>query len=320
MTVTHDDRPHPVPPIAYLRYKENWFFLIFDPENDVFGATHIVSEPGMDRISFACHLSVRGTYFAHGNVLPFPKDFAMAPELGDGALTVRFVEPHQRIELALHNDDVDLDVAFTARSPLFNFDDYHHANPDKVGVPEVTNFGTNLQNVHQQQAMRTQGTLSLKSGERFEINALGYRDHSRSVRSDNMVLKHFWTGLHFGNHTFGAMQVTGRMRPTLPGLGGYVHDPEKGLRALRDVSIVGSGEGPGGVPALVEFTLTDIYGEAFDITADLTERHAFVPLHVEQAGPMPFIYEIVENFAKLHLEQTGEEGVGLIEVGWSVDV
>jgi hypothetical protein len=322
MTVTHDDMPHPVPPIAYLRYKENWFFLIFDEPNNIFGAVHVVSEPGFDRIRFACHLSVGGEYFAYGNEVPFPADFAMAPELGDGTFTVRFVTAHKQIDLSLHNADIDLDVSFLDRAPVFNFDDYHHANPDKVGVPEVINFGTNQQNVHQQQAMRTRGELAVKTGplagSRFSIDALGYRDHSRSVRSDNMVLKHFWTGLHFPNHVFGAMQVASILRPDTPGLGGYVHDEEKGLRALRDIEIVGSGDGPDGVPATVEWRLTDIYGEEFTITADLRERFAHVPLHSEKAGAMPFVYEIVENFATLTLKQTGETGIGLVEVGWSV--
>jgi hypothetical protein len=324
MTVTHDDRPHPVPPIAYLRYKENWFFLIFDPGNEVFGAIHLVSEPGFERIRFACHLSVAGELFMHGSEVPFPADFAMAPELSDGTMTVRFVKAHEQIDLSLHNADLDLEISFLARAPLFNFDDYHAGNPDKIGVPEVTNFASNQLNVHQQQAMRTRGELTVKTGElagrTFAVDALGYRDHSRSVRADNMVLKHFWTGLHFPRHVFGAMQVTGVMRPDVAGLGGYVHDDEKGLRALRDIEIVGSGEGPGGVPANVEWRLTDVYGEPFTITADLHRRHAHVPLHTEKAGAAPFVYEIVENFAPLRLEQTGEEGIGLVEVGWSVPV
>jgi hypothetical protein len=316
--------PHPVPPIAYLRYKENWFFLIFDDSNDVFGAVHVVSEPGFERIRYACHLSVCGVQLRYGSEVPFPPDFAMAPELGDGTIAIRFVKAHEQIDLSLHNADLDLDISFLGRSPVFDFDDYGHANPDKVGVPEIINFASNQQNVHQQQGMRTRGELTVKTGElagrSFSIDALGYRDHSRSIRADNMVLKHFWTGLHFPDHVFGAMQVTGILRPDTPGLGGYVHDEDKGLRALRDIEIVGSGEGPGGVPATVEWRLTDVYGEEFTIGADLTQRFAHVPLHTEKAGAAPFVYEIVENFAPLTLKQTGDAGIGLVEVGWSVPV
>jgi hypothetical protein len=121
MPVTHDDLPHPVPPIAYLRYKENWFFLILDQHNDVFGAIHVVGEPGFDRIRYSVNLRI----------------------------------------------------------------------------------------------------------------------------------------------------------------GGEVHD------------------------------------QPFTIVADLTRRFAHVPLHTESAGAMPFVYDIVENFAPLELKETGETGIGIVEVGWS---
>jgi hypothetical protein len=322
MTTTHDDMPHPVPPIAYLRYKENWFFLIFDEPNDVFGAIHVVSEPGFERLRLACHLSVRGELFAYGNQVPFPTDFAMAPELGDGAMAVRFVKAHEQIDLSLHDDDVDLEISFLGRSPAFTFESYDHSNPDRITVPEVMNFASNQQNVHQQQGMRTRGELAVKTGElagtSFTIDALGYRDHSRSIRSDNMVHRHFWTGLQFPTHTFGAMQVSVITRPDVSGVGGYVYDDRTGLRALRDIEITGAGDGPGGVPAKVEWKLTDVYGEAFTIEADLTQRFAHVPLKSESAGAIPFVYEIIENFAPLKLQQSGEDGIGLVEVGRSV--
>ena len=37
MTTMHDDLPHPIPPFAYLRYKENYFFILIAPDQDVFG-------------------------------------------------------------------------------------------------------------------------------------------------------------------------------------------------------------------------------------------------------------------------------------------
>jgi hypothetical protein len=67
----------------------------------------------------------------------------------------------------------------------------------------------------------------------------------------------------------------------------------------------------------VELHLTDIHDNPLTIVADLTRRYAHVPLHTEAAGPMPFIYDIVENLAPLELKETGDTGVGIIEVGWS---
>lgn len=320
-TVTHDDMPHPVPPIAFLRYKENWFFLIMDEKNSVFGATHVVSEPGFERVRFASHLMVKGELFKYGNEIPFPENFGFASELGDGKFAVRFIKAHERIDFSLHDDNVDLDISFLNRAPLFNFEEYDHANPGTVTLKEVSGMGAPQQSVHQQQGMLTKGKVTMKNGacagQTFQVDALGYRDHSRSVRCDSFTLKHFWTGLHFPNHVFGAMSVTGILRPTEPANCGYVHDEAGGLRSLRQVDITGSGNGPGGIPATVEWKLTDINDQPFTIVADLTKRYAHVPLQTEKPGAAPFIYDIVENFAPLTLKETGETGIGLVEVGWS---
>ena len=319
MVTTNDDMPHPVPPSAYLRYKENWLFLIFDKENDIFGAIHVGSEPIFERISFACNLSIQGKLFKHGRQIPFPDDFAFSSELGDGYLTVRFIKAHEQIDLSLQNDDLVLEVSFLKRGPLFNFDDYDSANPDKVLLKEVMGIATNQQHVHQQQGMQVRGKLSLNTNgaatRDFDIDAPGYRDHSRSIRSDNLVLRHIWTGLHFPKHIFGVTTVTSSLRPNLPTLCGYVFDERQGLRALGDIEFKGKGEGPDNQPANVEFRLTDIYGETFSLSADLQNRFASVPLQSEKPGPTPFVYSIVENFAPLKLHDTGEEGIGLVEIG-----
>ncbi len=321
MGVTHDDMPHPVPPIAYLRYKENWFFLIMDQANDVFGAIHIVGEPGFDRIRYSVNLRVGGELFAYGNQVPFPLDFAMSPWLGDGRFAVEFVAPHERIDLTLDSDAVELRVSFTARAPLFDLADYEHANPEAVTLAEIVQFASNQQSVHTQQGMRTRGQVTVRSGEQagrtVRIDGLGYRDHSRMVRCDNMVERHVWSGLNFPGHVFGAMSLTGVYRPNSPANSGYVWDDEHGLRSLRQVEITGSGEGPGGIPATVQWRLTDVYDRPFTIVADLSRRFAHVPLHSESAGAAPFVYDIVENFAPLELEETGETGIGIVEVGWS---
>ena len=323
VTTTNDDMPHPVPPTAYIRYKENWFFLIFDRKNGIFGAIHIVSEPIFDRVSFACHLSIGGQLFKHGSQIPFPEDFAFSPELGDGILTVRFVRAHEQIDISLRSDEVVMDISFLKRGPLFNFDDYDSANPEKPNLKEIMSIATNQQHIHQQQGMLVRGSIATRSGktgdQTFSIDALGYRDHSRSIRSDNLVLRHFWTGFHFSRHIFGVMKVTSSLRPDLPTHCGYVYDEEQGLRPLRDIDIQGKGGGPDNQPAQVEFRLSDIYGESFTISADLNNRFASVPLQSEKPGPTPFVYDIIENFVPLKLHETGESGTGLVEIGKIVE-
>jgi hypothetical protein len=321
MITTNSDRPHPVPPIAYLRYKENWFFLIFDKTNDIFGAIHIVSEPIFERVRFACHLSVQGELFKHGSEVPFPENFAFAPELGDGKFKASFVKAHEQIDLSLVNDDIEMHISQLNRGPVFNFEDYDYANPDKPSLKEVTNLASNQQFVHMQQGLYSKGSVTVKNGKAagktFMVDALGYRDHSRCVRADNYTLKHFWTGLHFENHIFGVMSVTNILRPNSPTNCGYVYDKEGGLRSLRNIAIEGRGEGPGNLPEEVVFTLDDIYGEKFNLVASINNRFAHVPLYTEKPGALPFVYAITENFVPIHFNETNETGIGLVEIGWS---
>jgi hypothetical protein len=82
MTTTHDDYPHPVPPLAYLRWKENYFFILIDARSDVFGILHFNNEPGFDRSRFTCNLSICGVPFEYHNTTPLPADFEMEEAFG----------------------------------------------------------------------------------------------------------------------------------------------------------------------------------------------------------------------------------------------
>jgi hypothetical protein len=319
MITTHDDLPHPVPPVAYLRYKENWFFIMLDVANSVYGMAHFNFEPGQDRARVSCNLMVRGELFKYGNQIAFPRGFALSPRIGDERLGVHFIEPHTRIDLKLASDDVDLDVSFAKHAPTFDYAAYDAANPEKVSPQELVNFATNQMFHHQQQAMTISGTLRLKGGkakeETIRIAGLGYRDHSRGMRCDHMSLRHVWSFLYFPKTVIGAMSLVNVMRPSLISNSGYVFDAS-GMRSLGNMDIVPSGEAPGGMPAAVHFNLHDVYGAPFTVTADIAKRMGYVPLVVEAANAGGFNYNIVENFAPVTLKETGETGHALVEIGF----
>jgi hypothetical protein len=98
MSTIHDDTPHPIPPTAYLRYKKNWFFILMDVDNGVFGMAHFNHEPGHDRARFSCNLMVGGELFKYANQTTFPPNFAFSSRIGDDKLQVTFVEPYTRID------------------------------------------------------------------------------------------------------------------------------------------------------------------------------------------------------------------------------
>jgi hypothetical protein len=320
MSTVHDDTPHPIPPTAYLRYKENWLFILMDIDQGVFGIAHFNHEPGFDRARFSCNLMVRGRLFKYGNQTPFPAKFAFSPQIGDDKLKVTFVEPYEQMHLRLDSDDILLDVSFRRHAPAFDFEAYEAANPDLPKTQEVIGLATNQEFHHQTQAMTVAGTLRVKadgaSSDLIALEGLGYRDHSRGTRADNLLLRHVWSYLHFPGVLFGAMSVTGSFRPGLTASSGYVYDAA-GLRALGTIEMSPHGKGEGGMPDSVTFHLPDIFGKPHTVIAHIGQRVAHVPLVTEAPGAGGHAYTVVENFCPIVLEETGEKGFALVEIGYS---
>lgn len=314
---THDDLPHPVPPAAFLRYKENYFFILFSPATGVFGLSHLNFEPGFDRGRFSCTLSVRGKLIKYANQIPFPADFVLSREIGDGKLSVAFVEPHGRFDMRLESDDVELDVVFTRRQSTFDFGACRSAAPDMPTFQEVMTLGLNLPYNHHQQGLSVKGRLRLKDGgETIAIEGYGYRDHSWSMRSDNLVKEHTWCGFNFPSLTIGAKTIQTLHRPGLVAREGYVADAD-GPRAFRAIATRAVGNGPDGLPAKLVHELVDVFGHVYTIESDVAERLAHVPLYSEVPSSNGDVYHVVENFCRCRVKETGEDGIALIELGRS---
>ncbi|HKQ83379.1 MAG TPA: hypothetical protein VJS42_14400 [Steroidobacteraceae bacterium] len=318
MLTTHDDVPHPVPPTAYLRYKENWFWIFVDVRNQIFGMAHFNYEPGFGRARVSCNLLVRGELHQYGNEIPFPENFAYSKEIGDDKLKVRFVEAHTEFGFSLANDALNFQVTLRKHAPTFDYEAYTAANPEKPTVKEAATLGTNTCFHHQQQALTMKGTLEMKTGklkgEKFNIDAMAYRDHSRAIRCDNMTLKHTWSFLYFPKRVLGVMGVYSVLRPSIAANEGYVYDGS-GMRSLKDIEITTEGKSDEFLPATVKFKMNDIEGNNFTIVADIENRFGNVPLAVEKPGGGLPAYRIHENFVPLKLEETGEEGYALVEIG-----
>ncbi len=316
MTTLHDDRPHPVPPFAFLRYKENYFFIIMDRANEIYGVSHLNNEPLFNRSRFSLNLSVRGQPLRHSAEVPLPADFPGSSILTDGRLSLRFLEPHRRFMLDFDGEDFAAHIEFEARRPTFDFVACKSAAPDMPSFQEVMTLGLNLPYNHQQQSMRTRGSVTVKTGGRAQTHAvdgLGYRDHSWSMRTDNIPRRHVWTGLNFPERAFGIKVLETTVRPGFWAKEGYVSDGD-GEQALRAIDVTHQGS-VDGWPAKTRFAVRDVSGRHFTIEADIAARYADVPLHSEKAANGAPTYEILETFSPLALLETGEQGIGLVEIG-----
>jgi hypothetical protein len=315
MASNHDDLPHPVPPFAYLRWKENWFFIIMDPQHAVHGVVHFNFEPAHDRARFSCHLSVRGRAYKYINECGFPDRFALASEIGDEKMRLHFRPPPALFNLTLAAGDLAFDLTFEASRPTFDFAACRFAVPEVPSFQEVMTLGTNLPYNHQQQALTVHGVLN--TGESavgvIQIAGLGYRDHSWCMRSDGAVASHTWSALHFGRCAFGVKKLHTSSRPDVWAREGYVSDAE-GERVLQAIDVLYEGRAADGLPNTVRFELKDVFGGEYTATCDIRGRYAQVPLVAEKPG-IQGAYGITENFCPCVLEQTGETGCALVEIG-----
>lgn len=316
MNSIHDDRPHPVPPYAFLRWKENYFFIVMDERAGVHGVVHVNNEPLFNRSRFMLSLEVQGRSLRHAGETPLPADFAGAAALSDGTLTLEFREPHRLFSLSCLTRDYSVRLLFDARWPTFDFVACKTAAPELVSFQEVMTCGLNLPYNHQQQSLRVTGLIELHTaegaGKTVELEGFAYRDHSWSMRSDNLVRRHVWTGLNFASCAFGIKTIESLSRPGLWAKEGYVTDAT-GASALRRIEVLEEGEGAW--PDRVILAVEDMVGRRFTIEADVAGRHAVVGLHAEKPATGQQAYDVREHFCPLRLRETGERGVGLIELG-----
>lgn len=316
MNNTSDDFPHPVPPLAYIRWKENYFFLIMDPEKQLFGMIHFNTEPAFDRIRISANFQVEGKTYLYSNQVAYPKDFALSPTVTDGRITLTIHQSHEHFGLDVDTDQLVGSFAFKKRMPTFDFAQCKYAAPELVPFKEVMTLGTNLPFNHLQQAVGVTGELTLRETEqRIAVDCYGYRDHSWGMRSDNIVLDHTWCGLNFPDRAFGVMTIHTLVRPTLEAKEGYVVDSD-GLRPLSKIDIEHIGDDGKGLPNKLIHHLEDVFGKKFTIESDIAGRYAQVPLVAEHPDGAS-IYEIAENFTPSLLRETGDQGVSLVEIGRS---
>lgn len=316
MDILHHDYPHPIPPTAYLRYKENYFFVVMAPESGVFGQAHLNFEPLFERARFVSNFQIGGRTFEYTNTAPFPIEFEGARRLSDGVVTVDFIEPDKRFGFATVSDEIELHIEFTGRFPSFDLQYCRWGAPENPTFQEAITLGTNLQVNQHQQGMEVSGFVTIKStGERIAISGLGYRDHSWSIRSDNAVGEHTWCGFNFPSMVIGAKTLRTLHRPGTEAREGYVTD-RSGARALRGIQ-VGPGNGPDidGWPGTLVHELIDVLGRSYTIESDIGGRLAHVSLVSEAAGK--HTYEIAENFCRCRLRETGEDGIAIVELGRS---
>ncbi len=311
----HEDYPHSVPTRAWLRWKENYFWVFMDPERDICCLAHCTAEPTYDRAFASFTVLHKGRTIISGKEVPMPSPFEHAKTLHYGDLTIDFVKPQAEFVVEYEDETVAAKLIFTRRMHLFDFQACADVNPDWFSISENTAFERNSFR-HQGQCMNATGNVTFKSGDfagtSIDVDGSGYRDHSWGMRNDQMTLDHNWSFFNFPSMGFHLMRVRNVIRPESRTAEGYIALPE-GNEVIKALEIDNVGEGPEGMPEKVIFRATTLSGKPYTLVADVGNAFARLPLHSQKPGAK--VYLNVENMCRVHCEETGEQGLANVEIG-----
>lgn len=284
----HDDYPRN----EEKAWKENWYFNFIDRKNNAWGINHISLERHKQSGRFSAFHVVDGEILMYVNFLPLGEDFR---ELTDGKLRVEFVEPHKKFRLTLDGPNHSVDLTYLARFEVFDY------IPPEARSPQGDKRSLAIN--HYEQALTVTGTLT-KDGQTRPISCFGHRDHSWGYRDESNIAGWNWVAVQFPNKTINISQV--RIAGMEPMSRGFVSE-EGGNTGIREVKIVSTERGEGGVPMRSTFAAVDESGRPWTLTSS---RFSGLVLPLREKGREVVVYE---NFADYTLTETGEQGVGIDE-------
>ncbi|WP_303758689.1 hypothetical protein [Sphingobium yanoikuyae] len=315
----HEDYPHTVPTRAWLRWKENYFWVFMDPDRDLCCLAHCTAEPTYDRAFASFTVLHKGQTIVSGQEVAMPSPFEHQKQLHYGGLILDFLKPQTEFRVAFEDDNLSAVLHFTRRMHLFDFQACADVNPDWFSISENTAFERNSFR-HQGQCMNATGQIAFKAGDwagtSIAVDGSGYRDHSWGMRNDQMTLDHVWAFFNFPSMGFHLMQVRNVIRPENRTAEGYIARPE-GNEVMKALTIEHVGDGAQGMPETVIFRATTLGGERFTLVADVGNSFARLPLHSQKPGAK--VYLNVENMCRVRCEETGEEGLANVEIGALMD-
>jgi hypothetical protein len=238
------------------------------------------------------------------------------------------VEPFQRFRLTMDNPKFGFEIEYTARSPIFDYDDCAGGNPLWVLKPVAETHGG-----HFEQALTCRGSFEIRgggpaAGTRRQIDALAHRDRTWSDRfatgfgwegpdAKPDAALHFWLIFMFPErdvHGFGffdpaAFGVEDRGN----GRRGCVSTRAGNERVLDVTPVDWDGRatpfrtGPG--PGLWRFATES--GDVFHVR--VTRHVGTVNLWMRAYNDLENMLNDYEDLVDLTIEETGEKGYGIVE-------
>jgi hypothetical protein len=319
MIEPNDDFPHRVPPQAFMTWKENWVFPGFDPGRRIATLFHFSLRPAEGEGIFTAKLS--GPDWKHRYVgrSPIPADVTQLAPVANDRITFSVVEPGSRFHVAYRSDEVDADVDYTGRFPPFDFAD----GPKPDGESPLGEIGLSVFPFHHyEQALEVAGTVDIKEGDmagtRLEFDGWGNRDHSWGWRDDFQFRHHHWICASFDDKYVQGSVMLENFYPEEKH-GGFVSTAD-GNDAVANVDTAGAYWETGNNARLgalaedVRYRVETTGGEAYTVVAHIGSDFGRHWLNARSADRSQ-AYEDCQIFCDYTLEETGQKGAGVLEVG-----
>lgn len=314
-----DDFPHPVPPQAFMTWKENWVFPAIDPDARVASLFHFSLRPAAGEGIFTAKLCIDGWEHRYVGRSPVPRDLTDLVPVRNDRLVFEVVEPGERFRITYRADELDADVEYTARFPTWDFDD----NALAPGDSPLGERGRHVFHFrHYEQALEHRGTVTLRAGPRagetLAIGGYANRDHSWGWREDLTFRHHHWLCASFPDRYVQGTVMNELCYPAGDKHGGFVSTAEGNLAVdavdTSDAYWLAEGEPLPVLDRDVRYRLTTADGEMRTVVAHLASDVGRLYLNARSADRLQ-VYQDVQVFCAMTLEEEGLGGAGVLELG-----
>lgn len=313
MITPGDDLPHRVPPQAFMTWKENWVFPAVDPVSRTAALFHVSLRPVQGEGIFTAKFTVDGEDFRYVGRSPIPADVTRLRPVADDRMSFEVLEPFQAYRLRHTGDELTADLVYSARFPPFDFAD----GPKPPGESTLGPIGLSVFPFnHYEQALRVQGTVSAR-GRTIPFDGYGNRDHSWGWRDDFGFRSHHWVCASFDDRFVQGSVMTETSYPHAKH-GGFLSDAG-GNVAVASVDTsqaywTAPGRPLGDLDRDVTYRIAAVDGRTVTVTAHLAEPYGRLFLNA-RAPDRSQVYLDAQMFCDYTLAETGQRGVGVLEVG-----
>jgi hypothetical protein len=314
-----DDYPHSVPPQAFMTWKENWVFPAVDTEQRVATLFHFSLRPGAGEGIFTAKLSVDDWEHRYVGRSPVPRDLTGFVPVRNERLVFEVLEPAERFRITYSGDELDAEIEYAARFPTWDFDD----NALAPGASPLGDRGRGVFHFHHyEQALRHEGTITLRAGPRAgeTIRVSGYanRDHSWGWREDLTFRHHHWLCASFEDRYVQGTVMNEQCYPDGDKHGGWISTASGNVAVAHvdtgDAYWLAPGEPLPRLDRDVRYRLTTAEGATCTVVAHLASDVGRLYLNARSPDRTQ-VYQDVQVFCRMTLEEDGLEGAGVLELG-----